>query len=224
VGLYADLLESEPEEAEALKLRLDELSDYLVSIGLPGHEEPREGGQWGADMLGYSGLHTLRRLAAHLDAGEPLPEPGGPDSARDPVLRAYVDQATRPEPGVLGRIFRRRRAFARGFDHLIIHSDAEGVYLPADFEPVVFPPPELEIPGGMVGSAPRLIRELDRIAAVLGVPEELTSNSSELWDAEERQGSAGAGWERYFAEACSLVVLREGCREAVASGAALVFT
>jgi hypothetical protein len=75
----------------------------------------------------------------------------------------------------------------------------------------------------MIGSAPRLLGELDRLATALGIPDTLTSKSEELWEASDSQGEGDAAWQRYGIESYSCVVLREGCRHAIQTGAALVF-
>lgn len=95
---------------------------------------------------------------------------------------------------MLARLFGSAPEFRREFDHLIVHSDAQGYYLPIEFDEVLFPPSDLAIPGGMVGSAQRL-----------PIPD-------------------GETWQRYGRESFGCVALREGCRIAIASGAALAFT
>jgi hypothetical protein len=219
VGILADLADTDPEGAEHYEKQLATLNEHLAGAGLPGHQEPRTCSVWSAEMFGYSGLHHLRRLAAHVDAGGPLPPPGDDASAEDPTLGAYV--AASEDPGLFLRAFRRRRRVARGFDHLILHSDAEGFYLPADFDRILVVP---GVAGEMVGSVPRLLAELERLARLLEIPSTLDEQSDALWEAADNQGEGDALWQRYGIESFSCVVLREGCRASLRTGAALVFT
>ncbi len=225
VGMLADLTENDPESETDFRECLASLNKYLESIGLDAHREPEECEVWSAQMYGYSGLHYLRRLAAHVDSSGDFPTPGDAESSKDPVLNRYFEDVDRPRPGLLQRIMSRRTRFARRFDHLIVHSDAEGFYLPADFSDVLISPPEFAIPGAMVGSVPRLLDELTRLAVLLEIPDTLDAQSDALWDAaEQSQGVGDARWQQYGVESFSCVVLREGCRHSLRTGAALVFS
>lgn len=222
VGMLADLGQNDPEGLQSLEVHFESVNEVLAAAGLPRHVEPVDCEPWGRQMYGYSGLHYLRRLAAYLDAGLPLPSPGDRSCADDPVLMAYYDNVTGKRPSLLKRLFHSPPRFARGFDHLILHSDSEGFYLPQDFPQVLVADDE-SLPGGMLGSAPRLLTELDRLASLLGLPDHLDADSDALWDAAEGQGEGDEGWQRYGIESFSCVVLREACRKSVASGAAIVF-
>lgn len=222
VGILADLLEEDSEGAEHAVEQFRVLNDYLTSVKLPVHREPEKCEVWSADMLGYSGLHTLRRLAAHLDAGNPLPAPSD-RASEDPVLEAYFQEVVEGPRGWLGRLFKASPRFRRSYDHLIVHSDAEGFYLPFDFEDVLLPPADYPVAGMMVGSVPRLLNELERIAELLKIPSRLHSQSEELWEAADSPVQDGELWQRYGTESYSCVALIEGCRHSVATGAALVF-
>jgi len=65
----------------------------LEAADLPPHTEPDVAGggaPWSCRMWSYSGLHYLRRVAAHLWASEGLPPPGDHDARNDPLLdRCY---------------------------------------------------------------------------------------------------------------------------------------
>lgn len=223
VGILADLEANDEEGAVFFRQAFERLNAHLTVLGLPAHVEPVSCESWGGEMHGYSGLHYLRRIAAHFDCSGTLPPPGGKSSSGDPTLEAYFAQAVESSPSLMGKLFGKRPRFNRSFDHLILHSDAEGFYLPLDFAEVIFPPQAAEIPGGMVGSAPRLLAELDRLASALGIPDTLTSTSDELWDAADFQGDGEGRWQRYGVESFTCVTLREGCRHALRVGAALVF-
>lgn len=223
MGLLSEFEEQDDEAAEEIKTHFEVLNEYLASLHLPTHSEPSKCEVWSSDMFGYSGLHTLRRLAAHLDAGKPLPPPGKGDSSRDPILEAYFQDAVGAPQGWLRKLFGSRSKFQRSFDHLIVHSDAEGYYLPIDFSNVLVLPERYPVPGRMVGSVPRLLDELSRLASALKIPSDLHAQSEALWEAADSSGQGSELWQRYGIESFSCVVLQEGCRASMATGAALVF-
>jgi hypothetical protein len=225
VGLLADLKVNDEEGFAHVREDFDRLNEFLATRGLPPHREPLDGADWSASMIGYSGLHDVRRIAAHLDAGKPLPPPaaGAGGSAKDPVVAAYWESATgAARPSFFKRLFGGAPT-ARRFDHLMLHSDAEGYYLPLDFAQVLFPPDSFQIPGGMIGSAPRLLDELERVARALEIPPTL-EESEELDELVATPATSGPAWKRYGRETYGCVILRDGCRQAIATGAALVFT
>lgn len=135
VGIFADLEKGDSEAAEDFAEYFAFVGTLLEEAGLPRHVEPSDGEAWGAQMYGYSGLHYLRRIAAHLDAGLPLPPPGDDKSSGDPVLKAYFADALSQKPGWMQRPIEKQPRFARSFDHLIVHGDAEGFCLPQNFGP-----------------------------------------------------------------------------------------
>jgi hypothetical protein len=222
VGLLSDLKRNDNEGFEAFSTYFVNLNRLLESNNLPVHSEPFDIEPWDAEMFGYSGLHYLRRLAAYVDSGIELPGPGDDNSAQDERLEAYFSDVIGKQPSFLTALFRKRKGFKRGFDHLIVHSDAEGFYLPLDFPGVLFADDE-EIPGGMVGSTPRLLSECDRLAKILDIPAHITKDSDELWEAIESQGEGETLWQRYGVESFTCVALREACRVSMRTGAAIVF-
>jgi hypothetical protein len=154
VGVLADLLSADPEGADLIRAELDAVNRVLSEHHLPLHQEPVALPELDSrtPVLGYpySFLHYLRRAAAHAFAdpswrAEPLPE--GQDPAQDPVLQARYELMD---------------------SHLLCHSDVEGYYLPQDFPDVLFTQDEA-VPGGMIGSSPRLMAELVEIAPALGI-------------------------------------------------------
>lgn len=227
VGILTSLSGNDDAGFEHFQGAFERLASFLGANGLPRHVEPRACAAWSADMLGYSGLHDLRRIAAHMDAGEALPEPArgdSPETSMDERLSGYYDACEGRRPSWFRRLFGRSVRYQRGFDHLMVHSDAEGFYLPFDFADVLIAPDALEIPGSMIGSAPRLLAELDRVAGVLEIPTDLSLESDELRRAVDGRLRPSAPWQRYGREAFGCVALREGCRHAMTSQAALVFT
>src|SRR5687767_10996375 len=92
VGALAELLEQNADGAAHLESQFDAVNQALTAAGLPTHQEPRTlpaDRRWSGDMYGYSGVHYLRRIAAHVAAGRSLPRPGDDGASDDPVLGAY---------------------------------------------------------------------------------------------------------------------------------------
>jgi hypothetical protein len=209
VGILADLNENDEEGAEQFREEFATLNRFLQLQGLPPHVEPESCDVWSAGMWGYSGLHHLRRVAAHIDLRGRLPEPGDVNSAKDSTLEEY---------------FRLTERGPRSFDHLIVHSDAEGYYLPRDFKTVLILPEEYPIAGGMVGSSVRLQQECERLAQALSLPLETDPESDEVVEAAEAQGKGGGTWQRYGVESYTCLQLRLAAVNSIRSGAAVVFT
>ena len=123
VGILADV---DDEDADMVRADLAVIRELLDLAGAGPWDEPElneEDAEW-FGMWGYSGLHTVRRLAVHLAENARLPEPlKGRDATDDPLLRkAYTDPGRDP---------------AGPFAHLIHHSDCDGYYVPVDFAQVI---------------------------------------------------------------------------------------
>lgn len=224
VGALA-LRAEDTETQQYLRAQFDAVNRHLAAAGLPAHREPASlpsEQTVSFKMLGYSGLHYLRRVAVYLAAGQGVPEPGTTEAPQDSLMEQYYEQAAQPAAGLLRRWLRRRPAFQHRFDHLLLHSDAEGYYVPVDFGEVVFAP-ETEVAGSMIGSSLRLQRECGELAAALGLPRDLDPESDELWQAADAQGQAHTGWQRYGVEAFTCVRLLRAAECSVSSGAAIVF-
>jgi hypothetical protein len=201
----------------------DRGSVQLASVGLPPHCEPERCEIFSCDMYGYSGIHYLRRIAAHLDLRGALPPPGGEDASKDEVMEEYYRLAGQEhEGGLLGRLFRRAPPH-RTFDHLLLHSDAEGYYLPQDFSTVLFPPQSFQVPGEMVGSSTRLLDECKRLAEALQVPLDLDPEAEEVWEATNSQGHGNLQWQRYGIESFVCLRLYNACERSLEHHAAIVF-
>src|SRR5882724_9138111 len=94
VGYLADLIENDPEGAEESLQDFAQVNIVLKKHGLRSHDEPTvqtKGGVFSCDMWGYSGLHYLRRIAAHLELRGALPDPGNGNASKDPVVEEYWD-------------------------------------------------------------------------------------------------------------------------------------
>lgn len=218
VGVPPEIRESDPEYVEYFEQQVEAINGVLESFGLPLHQEPfdvEDERTFECDMVGYSGFHYLRRLAAHLALGKELPPPGEEDAASDPVLDDYHK--------IFDANFARGEATGIPFQHLIVHSDAEGYYLPVEFDDVIIPDASLEIAGGMLGSSHALLRECRELAQALELPADLALEDERVWQVVETQGEGAAKWERYGVESYTCLALMKACEASVETGAAVVF-
>jgi hypothetical protein len=222
VGILADLNENDQEGAAHFREEFATLNRFLESEGLAPHLEPESCEVFSCAMWGYSGLHYLRRVAAHLDLKKRLPRPGDQDCSKDPVLVQYYEMVDNGSTGLLTRLFGRQPL--RTFDHLIVHGDAEGFYLPEDLASVLVLSENYPIAGGMVGSSVRLRDECARLASALSLPLDIDLESDELLEAAESQGNGGQTWQRYGIESFTCLRLYHAALHSIKEGAAIVFT
>ena len=227
VGFAADLKEHDLEGYESFKVEMAKVNQTLRAEGLPEHHEPdavSPADFVSFDMFGYSGLHYLRRIAAHISYTGKVPSPGDKDSSKDALLEQYYTESIQEKgpKGFLALFKKASKSKSFEFNHLLHHSDCEGYYLPLEFTSVIFPEPKLKVAGEMIGSAPSLLRECKRLADVLAIPHDIDPESDELWDAAESQGK-GDSWHRYGVESLTCVRLLHACEASIRSGAALVF-
>ena len=218
VGVPSEIRESDPEYVAYFEQQVEAINGILESFGLPEHREPfdvEDERTFECDLFGYSGLHYLRRVAAYLALGREVPPPGDEGAANDPVLKDYYR--------IFDANFARGEATGIPFQHLIVHGDAEGYYLPVEFEDVIIPEPSLEIAGGMLGSSHALLRECRELARVLELPADLSLEDEALWQAAETQGEGGERWEQYGIESYTCLALIKACETSVETGAAVVF-
>jgi hypothetical protein len=229
VGCLADLKDMDEEAYAVFSDAFRDLDAILRSHGLDGHVEPDElEERFSCDMLGYSGIHYLRRIAANRALGRPTPSPGSPEIFRDtpPEFEEYAD--------------RFRSGENLPYQHLIIHSDAEGFYIPIDFERVIATP-TLDLSGGWVGSTTRLQTECLELASLLDMPVTMDFEARELLTAAHDQlhperlwpGRLWRGWPwsrkvvrpwmKYAVETHSCLRLLAGCEASLQTRAALVF-
>jgi hypothetical protein len=218
VGVPSEIRESDPEYVAYFEQQVEAINEVLESFGLPPHREPfdvEDERTLECDMIGYSGLHYLRRVAAHLALGRELPPPGDDGAASDPVLSDYCR--------IFDASFARGQANGMPFQHLIVHGDAEGYYLPVEFEDVIIPDASLEIAGGMLGSSHALLRECRELAQALELPADLGLDDEAVFEAVESQGEGEAKWERYGVETYTCLALISACEASINTGAAVVF-
>jgi hypothetical protein len=207
VGILA---EAEAEYADYVRAHFAVIRELLDRAGAGHWAEPElnerdvlEGGMWG-----YSGLHTVRRIAVHLAETGALPDSlqEAHRAADDPLLRkAYAGFPGEP---------------AGPFDHLIYHSDCEGYYVPVDFGQVIV---DERLDGGHLGSSVRLLAETRRIVSALGLPEDLDPDSEEVFGAWDAKTPAAEGWQRYGIESYGCLRLIQAAKHSIATGAAIAF-
>jgi hypothetical protein len=211
VGILNDLRLHDEEGFESYRKLFAQLDKWLIKQNLSPHNEPEKIAMGGSYSCGffYSMIHTLRRVAAHVAMSGKIPKPMDPTAAaKDPVVQSFYDEYS---------------VGGSSFDHLMFHSDAEGFYLPQEFKEVLFPPDELRIPGGMIGSSPALRKECLILAEKLGLPTDLNPESQEM-QAYLIEGKIGsAGWQRYPTESYVCLHLLGACETSIESRAAIVF-
>ncbi|MET3497511.1 hypothetical protein [Variovorax boronicumulans] len=210
VGTLADFLENDPEGAEWFEGDFEIVNTVLAAAGLPAHVEPRElpplDSRASLDGFPYSFIHYLRRAYAHCVVSPgwtATPVEEGADPSEDPAVQEALDITE---------------------SHLICHSDAEGFYVPVDFEEVLFSESESEdeaLTGGMLGSSYRLRDELVQVAPALGI----ALVDGQLSDEEAaRIDALSENDEGLYREYASWLLLYEMARLSIAHKTAIVFS
>jgi hypothetical protein len=235
VGLLAQQKkELDAEEFEEFSSVYDNLNTVLLQNGLPCHIEPiklAKKNRFESDMIGYGGLHYVRRLASHFAINEKLPPPIGKyeiSISDDPAIDAL--NARLENNGYRSRKHDFFKTLSNNSDqmfaHLMLHSDSEGFYVPQDFDDVAFDSnePQLSGLGGMVGSAVQLLYECEFLARKLQIPTDLHYDSEPFWEFSDAPAKSGPLWQIYGIESFGLVRLIEACRVSILSGAAVAFT
>lgn len=214
VGYLADVRQEDPEFADEFSRRVKAVEACLERQGLSGYSEPpdlAEDDWFSCEMFGYSGLHHLRRLAAYVALAQPLYAPSCEAPDDDPVVERYYEAVGDGDISDLP------------FQHLMLHGDAEGFYVPVDFARVIDPGELSDDVGGAIGSAHRLLAECKALAHVLGLPEDLNCESDEVWEAAGSPGLGHVRWQKFGIESFSCIRLIRGSEAAIKTGAALVF-
>ena len=206
-GVLANMLPGEDAEGvEYLQEQFAAVNRVLADNGLPAHQEPTElPPSIRRDQISgfpYSFLHHLRRAYAHA-AANPLwrasPFPPDADPTEDPVLEAKGEM----------------------FDsHLLLHSDAEGYYVPVDFEDVLLDE-QGELAGGLLGSTQALQRELAQVAPALSIQLAGGSLSDAQVTAIEQRLDREDGLR---IELMVWLCLFEACNESIAHRTAICFS
>jgi hypothetical protein len=230
VGYLADQLEYDEEGTSWHREVLRDLNLVLSEAGEAPHCEPEEilGGSKSWESYGYSGLHHVRRLAGWLAIKRQLPPPCVYEKATDdPVLIKFYRQHDEylrygSKEGILG-FFKRRKP---PFSHLMLHSDAEGFYLPRALSEVLFDQhsPQRDGIGGMVGSAQELLTECRELAAALSIPVGTDPEAEEIYENVEGPPTDGEPWQRLPIETFVVTRLIAACERSLETGAAIVFS
>lgn len=200
------------ESYDKLKSDFKTINRLLRKCRLPLHKEPVSCRSWSGDMIGYSGLHYLRRVAAHLQfAGKlPRPCPKRLDPVDDPFVKKYYRESKQID-------------LKMRFDHLLIHSDCDGYYLPKLPDIIVSAKNEKELTGGYFGSSTKLLSECLELARAFDLPRNMAADSPMVGQAVENYGN-GTGWKKYGIEIFTCLRLMEACNVSIKMNAALVFT
>ncbi len=207
---------------------LERLAAALEAAGKEPHLEPDrldEQGRFEAEISDHSQLHALRRIAARVALGAGITPIADPDLAdEDQVVDLYYERGGTPtSPGVLGSvssfIWRRDPVF----QHLMFHGDTAGFYLPRDFKNVIIVEDELAVPGGIIGSVPRLLAECRQLAERLEVTADFEAEDLGIpWKPESKTDEPPV-WLDHREAAYCLVALRSACHAAMRVGAVVYF-
>jgi len=200
------LAECDQEELEWAEKDFVIINAVLAEAGLPAHTEPKSlpalESRAQLDGFPYSFLHYLRRAYARRKADPAwlaTPLADNQDPAEDEALQAEYDYLD---------------------SHLVCHSDAEGYYVPVDFNEVLFDSEEVGLPGGMLGSTYRLMEELVLVAPALGIQ----LDKGQLSDAEMARLCAKAEkQDACYRELETWMVLFEAARLSLEHKTAIVF-
>jgi hypothetical protein len=198
-GVYAYYIKEYPEEAERMEDELKIINSALKKNGIAEHSEPKEIPKRSmSSILGfpYSFLHYLRRVYALYKLEKAVTPTNGKLSSEDKEL---IMEATEMMDS-----------------HLLCHSDAEGYYVPVEFDEVIF---DEELPGGMLGSSQKLFSEILKIAPLIDVVIERKDISSatneELANADERHP--------YYVERIVWFSLFENCKNSIENNTIISF-
>ncbi|HEY1068124.1 MAG TPA: hypothetical protein VGE52_18520 [Pirellulales bacterium] len=204
VGMLADLNVHDPDGARWLREALTKVNSVLEENRLPTHSEPEAlpalNNRAQVGSYPYSFLHHLRRFAVYAlnPDWKPKAFPKSKNPANDP---AVFDE------------------MAMLSSHLLCHSDSEGFYVPIEFDDPLFAD-EGAIPGGMLGSSQRLLKELRDVAPKLGI----TLIDGTLSDAEaDRINSVINAEGRFWIEQTAWLSLFEAARLSIDHRTAICF-
>lgn len=235
VGLLSELVQHDPDRADDLRHRFGAIAKVMADAGLTPHQEPEACEVWRADGYGYTGLHALREVAGLVWQGLPIPTDHiltGEDTPNAEALFDVAAAACAPErrEGLFSRLLGKKRAprpELPAFAHLLLHSDADGFYVPVDFSQPMIPIP---FPRGTdtlwpLGSVQRLAADLDTLGLALHLPDARPDPDDviETWLETPPPRPATALWQAQPIATYSLIILRRACDQSLRTGAAIVF-
>lgn len=235
VGLLCDLTQNDPESAEVVRQQFAITAKEMATAGLDLHAEPEVCEVWSADGYGYTGLHALREVAGLVWRKLTVPTDHILTGENTPNAEALFEAAAAAcSPAQRQSLFSRLMGAKKmtkpdlpPFAHLLLHSDAEGFYVPVDFEQPLIPMP---FPRGTetlwpLGSVQRLKAELDALGDALELPEELPDPDHvlEVWLEPSPDIPVEALWQAQPIAAHSLIILLQACDHSLRTGAAISF-
>lgn len=155
-------------------------------------------------QIKYSVVASLKKLAAYIALNEVLPSPNYQNKN---IIEQYMKE----------------KKHKHSFDHLILHSDCDGFYVPVQFNEIVLLEPSLNIEGTIIGSSYKLIKECELIANFLGLPLDLDLESEEIDEIFESENLGPERWKEYIVESFACLVLYNAARRSICLGASVVF-
>lgn len=217
-----------------LRKQFAAINKRLAHFGLPPHDEnERLRKPYAVQMYGYAGLHYLRRAAAHLyfegklpeSVVEPADDEDGAVAWESPRVKQWYESLADDADDSPYITYTTRSKAGSRFEHLMMHSDCEGYYVPVPFDRVL---PHVKgmsrVAGGELGSSHALMRECEVLAKAMKLPLRLDPESEEVWEAAEDQGRGGRGWRRYGVESFTCLALYRACKFSIKHRAAIVFS
>lgn len=224
-GILSDLKTNDFEGYEYYKSQFEIIYKVLAENGIQfNYKEPEDIKDdliWSSQMYGYGGLHYLRRLSAHIWDNQSSISPGVENSDEDEILGSYFENLYTEGPFIYSPVskgwFSKKR---KTFDHLLIHSDAEGFYIPVDFDKVIL---DENISGGFLGSTFRLKEELERLAEWLELDLSIDANSEEVFLLPESHNKSNTKWKKFAIESHSCINLYKACNESIKNKCAITF-
>jgi hypothetical protein len=231
VGSYANVMEDEELDLEtqtAFEEDFEALNLVLAKAGLPLHQEPKkleEAESFSCGMIGYRGLHYLRRIAIFLAHELPLPPPGPKydEDREDPVAEKLLEKHyAYLESG--NKYFNSKSNDAYlPFSHLILHGDADGIYLPQRFTTIQYFEDGSNVFGQVIGSAYTLLEECRKLALALEIPQDLDVDSNNSNLEIDDQGEGEKLWQRYAIETYTCVQLMRACEASIKTNSLVLF-
>jgi len=208
VELELDEEDGETDELEGTAGELHRVRALLQKQGLPTWDEPKASSdalpESHVDGFPYEFLHCLRRAYAWA------------------VERPGVPLTPLEEDGLSGQDEVLVENVAMRMDsHLLCHSDAEGYYVPVDFPEPLGGSGKVQMPGGVLGSSQALLRELQRVAPLLGIV--LSKDGTLSEDAAERLSEEADSEGPFYREQVAWLALYEAVQFSLAHQSAIVF-
>lgn len=214
VGFLSETLIHDWESASELIADIELINHTLQKVDLPCHKEPIKCPLLWLNLCGYHGLRRLRRFAAYLNYGKEIPPPYKftLDEKPDPILTDYYCLRGYREAKV--KLVSKDSVLNKGrFNHLILHSDSCGYYVPQDFNTVLYTESNSEM--GEIGSAIQLMRELETIAHKLQLPLNIEPKSKSFQAIEPALSPTPNLWQYYWIESHTCLSLYYAAKHSV---------